>query len=48
MSEIYYFKVLLLYEMMWQVMLNECWCDIVWFNTDVNILYAKKINLNDT
>jgi hypothetical protein len=48
MSEVNYFKILLLCEMMWHVILNGCWCGMVWLDTDVDILYAKRIGLNDT
>jgi hypothetical protein len=30
------------------MMLNECWRDIDWLDTDVNILHVKRIDLNDT
>jgi hypothetical protein len=49
MSEIYHFKVLLLCEMMWQVMLNGYWRDMTWLDDDVDIFYgihAKRIDLN--
>jgi hypothetical protein len=48
MSEINYFKILLLYKMMYQMMLDECWRDITWLKTDVDTVYAKRIGLNDT
>jgi hypothetical protein len=34
--------------MMWQVMLNGSWRIMIWLDADVNILYAKKIKLNDS
>jgi hypothetical protein len=46
MSEINHFKVLLLCEMMWQMMLDGCWRGMTWLNADVYILHAKRINLN--
>jgi hypothetical protein len=48
MSEINYFKVLLLCEMMWQMMLDGCWCGMIWLNADVDTLHVKRIDLNDT
>jgi hypothetical protein len=47
MSEIDHFKDLLLCKMMWQMMLNRCYHDMNWLNTDADILHAKRINLND-
>jgi hypothetical protein len=47
MSEINHFKGLLLYEMVWQMMLDGYWCDMTWLDADVNILYAKRIGLNN-
>jgi hypothetical protein len=29
------------------MILDGCWRDITWLNTDVDILYVKRINLND-
>jgi hypothetical protein len=29
------------------MMLDEYWCDVTWFDADVDTLYVKKINLND-
>jgi hypothetical protein len=34
--------------MMWQVMLDGCWRDMSWLNTDVDILHAEIIDLNDS
>jgi hypothetical protein len=47
MSEINDFKVLLLYKMMWWIVLDECWRDMVWLNIDMDIFHAKKISLNN-
>jgi hypothetical protein len=47
MSEINYFKILLLCEMMWQMILDEYWYDMIGLDTDVDTLYDKKIDLND-
>jgi hypothetical protein len=47
MSEINYFKVLLLCEMMWQIMLDRCWRDMTQLNSDVDIWHIKRIGLND-
>jgi hypothetical protein len=43
MIEINHFKILLLYKMM----LDGCWCGMIWLNADVDSLYVKKISLND-
>jgi hypothetical protein len=32
---------------MWQMMWDECWCDMTWLDADVDILHAKNIGLND-
>jgi hypothetical protein len=48
MSEINYFKVLLLCKMKWRMMLDGCWYYVTWLNTDVNIFNTKRINLNDS
>jgi hypothetical protein len=32
---------------MWQMMLDECWCDMIWLDADVDNLHAKKIGLNN-
>jgi hypothetical protein len=29
------------------MMLDGCWRDMTWFDTDVDTLHAKKIGLND-
>jgi hypothetical protein len=29
-------------------MLDECWYDMIWLDTDVDILYVNIIDLNDT
>jgi hypothetical protein len=42
-----HFKVLLLFKMMCQMVLDRYWCDITWLETDVDNLHVKKINLND-
>jgi hypothetical protein len=47
MCEINYFKVLLLCEMMWQMILDRCWCGMIWLDTDMDTSHAKKIGLND-
>jgi hypothetical protein len=33
---------------MWQIMLDECWCDMTWLDTYVDILRVKRIGLNDS
>jgi hypothetical protein len=33
--------------MMWQMMLDTCWRGMTWLDADVDILYVKKIDLND-
>jgi hypothetical protein len=30
------------------MMLDVYWCGMIWLDTDVDTLYAKKINLNDS
>jgi hypothetical protein len=30
-----------------QLMLNGCWRDMIWLDANVDILYAKKIDLNN-
>jgi hypothetical protein len=47
MSEINHFKVLLLCEKMWQMMLDVYWCGMTWLDVDVDTLHAKRIDLND-
>jgi hypothetical protein len=47
MSEINYFKILLLCKMMWQMVLNGYWHDMIRLNADVDTLHFKKIDLND-
>jgi hypothetical protein len=47
MSEINHFKILLLYKIMWQMMLDGCRRDMTWLDADMDILHVKKINLND-
>jgi hypothetical protein len=47
MSEINYFKVLLLYKIMWQMMLDRCRRVMTELDIGVNILHIKIINLND-
>jgi hypothetical protein len=46
-SEINYFKDLLLCKMILQMILDGCWRDMIWLNTDVDTLHTKRINLND-
>jgi hypothetical protein len=46
MSQINHFKILLFYEMIWQMMLDEWWFDMIWLDTDVNNLHVKIIDLN--
>jgi hypothetical protein len=29
------------------MMLDGCWRDMIWLDTDVDILYIKKIDLNN-
>jgi hypothetical protein len=43
MSEINYFKVLLLCKMMRQIMLIEYWRDMIWLDTNIDILHVKKL-----
>jgi hypothetical protein len=45
--KINYFKFLLLFKMMCQMMLNGCWCGMIWLDADVDSLLAKRIDLND-
>jgi hypothetical protein len=33
--------------MMWQVMLDECWRDMIWLYANVDTLHVKKIGFND-
>jgi hypothetical protein len=33
--------------MIWQMMLDECWRDMIWLDTDMETLHDKRINLND-
>jgi hypothetical protein len=33
--------------MMWQMMLDRCWRGMTWLDADLDILYVKKIDLND-
>jgi hypothetical protein len=33
--------------MMWQMMLDGCWCGMTWLDADVDTLHAKRISLND-
>jgi hypothetical protein len=42
-----HFKILLLYKMMWQMMLDGCWRGMTWLDDDVDTLYTKRIGLND-
>jgi hypothetical protein len=48
MSEINHFKVLLLCEMMWQMMLDGCWYDMTWLDANVDTLHIKRIGLNNS
>jgi hypothetical protein len=43
MSEINYFKILLLYKMIWQMMLNRCWYDLI--GCEYGYLNVKRISL---
>jgi hypothetical protein len=47
MSEIKHFKVLLLCEMIWQMMLDRYWHDMTWLDTDIDTFHVKKIELNN-
>jgi hypothetical protein len=33
---------------MWQMILDGCWRDMTWLDADMDILYVKKISLNDS
>jgi hypothetical protein len=46
MSEINHLKVLLLCEMKWQMMFDECWCGMTWLDANVDTLHTKRIGLN--
>jgi hypothetical protein len=37
------FKIVLLYKMTWQIMLDGCWYGMTWLNADVDTLHAKKM-----
>jgi hypothetical protein len=47
MSEINHFKILLLCKIIWQMILDGCWCDITWLDADVDTLHVKRIYLNN-
>jgi hypothetical protein len=48
MSEIKYFKALLLCEMMSGMMLDGYWCVMMWLDANMNTLHVKRIDLSDS
>jgi hypothetical protein len=34
--------------MMWQMILEGCWHGMTWLDVDVDILYDKRIDLNNS
>jgi hypothetical protein len=34
--------------MMWEIVLDGCWCGMKWLDADVDIFHVKRIDLNDS